>query len=299
MSLSSFLTRCAHDPSYFVKRLRWETWRLSKEREVEIQSLHGRLRFSSKDQIIGRALYLTGEFAMSEIEHGYQLLVRDGVLKPTGNGILLDIGSNIGTTCVPLLKRGYFEKSLAFEPEPKNVALLRRNIESNALSDRIEVCPFALSSEEGKAELFISPKNFGDHRVRADATDGTVADRKRIGIELKTLDRTLEEKNIPIERISLAWIDTQGHEGKVLKGARSLLNSSVPMVLEFWPEGLIASGESLDELCNLLASAYKSFYVLQDSTPVKRATTEISLLGRQLLQSRDYRDLVLLPKVSS
>jgi FkbM family methyltransferase len=296
MSLSSFLTRCAHDPSHFVKRLRWETWRISKEREVEIQSLHGRLRFSSKDQIIGRALYLTGEFAMSEIEHGYQLLVREGVLKSTGNGILLDIGSNIGTTCVPLLKRGYFEKSLAFEPEPKNVAFLRRNVESNGLSGRIEVCPFALSSEEGKAELSISPENFGDHRVRAGATDSTVADRKRVGIELRTLDRTLNEKNIPIERISLAWIDTQGHEGKVLKGARSLLNASVPMVLEFWPEGLIASGESLDEFCSLLASAYKSFYVLQDSVPLKRATTEIALLGKQLLQSRDYRDLVLLPK---
>ena len=118
MSLATFVRRCLRDPKHFGRRLRWEAWQVVSEREIVIDSLHGRLVASTKDQIIGRALYLTRNFAIAEIDRAFDLLVREGLLRARGNGLLLDIGANIGTTCIYLVGSGRFVRR---PPSNRNV----------------------------------------------------------------------------------------------------------------------------------------------------------------------------------
>ncbi len=300
MSLRSFVSRCARDPSHLQKRLRWEAWKLGPEREVEVSSLHGDLVFSSKDQVIGRALYLTDEFALSEILGACDLLAREGLLPAAGNGLLLDIGANIGTTCIPLVQRGLFRSALAFEPEVKNLDFLAKNVAKNGLSARIRIFPYALSSREGEAELALSASNFGDHRVRLRSSElppgpGASSSVRTRSIQLKTLDGVLSAAGIDPASISLLWMDTQGHEAEVLMGARSILERRIPLVAEFWPAGVRAAGSDLSAYLALLGSTYRFFYDLQDAKRERCPVSELPALVTHLGAQDSYTDLVFIP----
>ena len=296
MSLYSFLSRTFSDPGYPLRRMQWEAWRWTSERDVEMSSLHGAMTFSSKDQIIGRALYLTREFAMGDIETACRLLIREGKLSKKGNARLIDIGANIGTNCVPLVKNGLFKSAWAFEPEEKNVSYLLKNIQKNHLEDSIQVFPFALSDTSGGAELLMSESNFGDHRVRVGKpVDGSeLSQRESKSVELKVLDEFMAKPENLNAEVSLIWLDTQGHEAKILRGARKLLSKGIPMVTEFWPEGIENSGESIDSFCAEILSHYKFFFDLREKEPRKRSCFELLSLAREYAINRDYTDLVLI-----
>ena len=296
MSLYSFFARTVSDPGYPLRRMQWEAWRWTSERDVQVSSLHGAMSFSSKDQIIGRALYLTREFAMRDIETACRILVQEGKLSRTGNACLLDIGANIGTNCVPLLKNGLFKSAWAFEPEEKNVSYLLKNIRQNHLEKAVQVFPFALSDTAGTAELLMSDSNYGDHRVQVGTSAGgsELKQRAKKKIEIKMLDEIMAQpENIQTE-VSLIWLDTQGHEAKILRGARTLLSKGVPMVTEFWPEGIENSGESIDTFCTELTRHYRFFFDLREKEPIKRPCSELLTLAREYAKNRDYTDLVLI-----
>jgi len=38
---------------------------------------------------------------------------------------------------------------------------------------------------------------------------------------------------VRVNELGLVWLDVQGHEGEVLAGARTLLESRVPVVMEY------------------------------------------------------------------
>ncbi len=42
---------------------------------------------------------------------------------------------------------------------------------------------------------------------------------------------------MPFDDVKYIWVDTQGHEGFVLDGAKKLLQSrKIPLFIEFWPD---------------------------------------------------------------
>ena len=77
------------------------------------------------------------------------------------------------------------------------------------------------------------------------------------------------------------WIDTQGHEARVLGGATRLLERAPPVVLEYSPSHLAkAGGQGLEQL---VAPHYTHFVDLR-SVPVhaswRRARRPVSELSR-------------------
>ena len=81
-----------------------------------------------------------------------------------GPGSWIDLGANIGTTAIPAALAG--ARCHAVEPEPANVALLRRNIARNGVADRVSVHEAAAWHEAAELAFEIAPANLGDHRVR-------------------------------------------------------------------------------------------------------------------------------------
>ncbi len=110
-----------------------------------------------------------------------------------------------------------------------------------------------------------------------------------------TFDDEVAAGNIPLADLGLAWIDVQGHELEVLKGARTLLAAGVPLVIEF----ASAMGEraQLDELAEVLAESYAVMVDLGWCALTNRlrfqpawAVTRLAADGRQI-----ETDLLMLP----
>lgn len=80
------------------------------------------------------------------------------------------------------------------------------------------------------------------------------------------------------ERVSLVWLDVQGHEGHFFLGARRLLSSGIPVVTELWPYAVLRSGMSRSEFCCILSKLFTHFYLLVGEHYEKRAVPEVDSL---------------------
>jgi FkbM family methyltransferase len=247
------------------RSLQWWLVYLGPRRDVTVDTLNGRLTLDSKDWLIGKYLYVRRSHEEYEIRSAIELLRKEGYLDPAGDETVLNVGANIGMTCIGLLKAGYFERAIAFEPAPNSYRLLVQNIHQNGLRDRIQHFPFALSSVEGELDLELSNDNSGDHRIRQTNSPGFFREEKRqtIKVPVKTLDHLFaEHSGLRDEKVHLVWADIQGHEGQFFQGARHFLSQGIPVVCEFWPYGIGRSGISSSEFCRVLSELFSHFYVL-------------------------------------
>ncbi|MBV9848808.1 MAG: FkbM family methyltransferase [Armatimonadetes bacterium] len=220
----------------------------------------------SSDEGIGRSVFLSGAFEHEWAEKVFNLLKSLNCADFQGK-TLIDVGANIGTTCIPAIRQHGFAHALAFEPAPRSFALLQYNIINNGLQDAISAFQIALSSENGDVPFEFAPLNPGDNRVRMvslpqGADVGPERDRESqrevIHVAARTFDSLVDEGVIPLTELGLVWMDAQGHEGHILKGAQSLLRSPVPVLTEFWPYGLRRAG-GLALLEEIIASHYTHF----------------------------------------
>lgn len=214
---------------------------------------------NSSDLVIGQKILKKGNFEFEKFIKVIKLL------KKKVNFILIDIGANIGTVCIPAIRRGFFQKCIAIEPDPYNFSLLKKNIKINGLNKNIKIINTALGSDDNKRAVFeLSEYNFGDHRVRnendlLDKNYYLEKQRKTIVVKLTKLDTVLKKIN---PKNVFLWIDVQGYEGFVLEGARNTLKHNPPLVIEFWPYALERSGctELLKEI--IIKANYKNCYDL-------------------------------------
>ena len=201
---------------------------------LAINNFNEKYIVNSNDKVIGRSLYINGSFEFDTFLHTLEILK-----KKIKAETLVDIGANIGSICVPAVKRGIFKNCLAIEPEPYNFDLLTKNIFINGLSNKIQTFNVALGQfDNEKIKLELSENNYGDHRIKSNSTEKNYYNedkRKIIDIEIKRLD-TVVQVSDPKE--TLFWIDVQGYEGFVLEGGMNILSKKPPLVIEFWPYGL-------------------------------------------------------------
>ena len=141
--------------------------------------------------------------------------------------MFVDVGANIGTPCIPAVAVHGFRRALALEPEPENFRLLRANVAFNSLEDRIDPHRVAASDTTGAVELTLSPDRSGSHSVGAPDPR-----RRSIGVDAVALDDLLPRLELDPADIGLLWVDVEGHEPEVLRGASTLLHAGVPIVLE-------------------------------------------------------------------
>ena len=93
---------------------------------------------------------------------------------------LYDIGANIGSICIPAVKRNLVETAFAVEPVSKNFQLLRINVILNNLDEKIKPFNFALSSEDDQnLDMELASDNSGDHRIRLNKSDTNLYDEEK------------------------------------------------------------------------------------------------------------------------
>jgi FkbM family methyltransferase len=179
----------------------------------------------SNDQVIGRTVYATKK------PFDFDKLIKVlKILNLKKNKLLIDVGANIGTICIPAIKRNLFNKAIVFEPEPLNYSLLLSNIIINRCYNKISAHNIALGNKNReKLNLQLDDHNKGNHRI---ITNSKIKLKKNIVINSRKLDSFIKNIN---SLSTLVWIDVQGYETQVLLGAKKLLNKKVPVCVEFSP----------------------------------------------------------------
>ena len=262
---------------------------------------HGVLSFSNKDRAIGRLLYTHREFELEKIDGAVRCAVAAGVLGETNRGWLLDVGANVGSVCITLVRRGVFARAVAFEPEPGNYAHLVRSLALNGI-DAATIRPVnaALSSTSGQATLELAFTNFGDHRIRVEPPttshpDCREEDRAVISVPVQRLDDAVAAQGLLREDVGLIWIDAQGHEAQVLEGATALLGAGVPVVTEFWPYGLERSGAEGRRFVEIVRARFAAFYDLSEAVPRRQPVADVASLYARYTGT-SFTDLLLVAR---
>jgi FkbM family methyltransferase len=251
---------------------------------------HGWLTYSNKDWALGRPLFLRGEIEWGLITRAMaELRARD--LLPPG-GVLVDVGANIGTVTIPLLRNRTFGRAVAIEPIPGNTRRLRRNLWLNRLRHRVRVVQGAAVPTAGIVAMALSPVNHGDHRVQPtrSLTDAAMGEATWPTIQVPgyRLD------DVVPERPALIWMDVQGYELRVLEGAPRLLATGVPLVMEFGPYWIERAGITVEEYCAFIESRFATFVDLGLPGAPPVPTREIGTLFARY-QGLAYSDLLLVP----
>ena len=171
---------------------------------------------ATADKVIGRELFLHGEFDFAKLQTALTIIEREGLPRPQH---LIDVGANIGTIVIPALARGLMQSATAIEPHPTNLRLLRANLALNGLSERVRVLAQAVGAES-HASLFLteSSTNSGNHSIG------------RTGLPVAST--RLDDVDCPHDG-ALLWMDIEGYEGHALRGAPNLLAAGIPLVCEF------------------------------------------------------------------
>ncbi len=239
----------------------------------KLRTRHGVLRISSRDQVIGRLLFINKEFEYDKIQKTLALLKHLGRAPSTRT--VLDIGANIGTVALPLVREGWFPAAVAVEPEPRNFRLLSDNIRLNGLGGRIQALNIALSDHEGTIRLQLSADNFGDNRIVVGEAE---AGWETVDVPVRRLDDVLKDRGIAPKDVGLIWMDVQGHEYHVLKGAERLLSGDVPLLMEFWPFGLMKAKIDKGVYAAFLQRFFTRFHDLAEEGSPSRLIAEFPRL---------------------
>lgn len=207
-------------------------------------------------------------------------------------GAFLDVGANVGTSTLYAMRSGRFDRALCLEPAPENVRLTELNVELNHLGDKVTVLPVACAAEAGTAKLWLTDGNKGDHRL---ADDGAAPSSHSGAIEVETitLDAAIARAHIAPSDVSLAWVDTQGHELGVLQGAETIIDSGAAFCMEFWPAEYRRIGV-YEALVDLLCTRFTHFADLAEPALRLRPAEEVRALAAAFGDT-GQTDLFLLP----
>ncbi|MFQ5977033.1 MAG: FkbM family methyltransferase [Candidatus Heimdallarchaeota archaeon] len=188
--------------------------------------------------------------------------------------MVIDIGAHIGYYTLILAKLvGEKGKVLAFEPDPCNFSLLKKNVEINDFHNVI-LEQKAISNKTGKIQLFMSEVHSAMHRIYK----SSIFKDFHLSIEIEAI-RLDDYFNSNERKIDFIKIDVEGAELSVLQGMESILqkNDQMKLMIEYAPLSFVDFGFKPIKLLELLRkTGFKLFDVSEREKRIK--PTNISKL---------------------
>ena len=202
---------------------------------------YGGMLIPTGDMFIGRSLQLYGEYTQAECTLLRRAIPQDGVV--------LDIGANIGSHTLAFADAAPSGRVIALEPQPRLFDLLCANLTINkrtqvealrvAAGARADICRIA-DIDLGR------PANLGLYRL-SDTPDGTPT-------PVITID------SLHLARIDVMKCDVEGMETEVLLGAKATLARCRPL--------LYMENDRVDRSVELAATLLAAGYRLWWHTPL-------------------------------
>ena len=149
--------------------------------------------------------------------------------------LCFDVGANVGVYVMQFARwSGERGRVVAFEPNPRACAALRRHVELNGLEGRVEVVPAAVGAAAGEATLYAA----GVHGMsRLGSPNEKIADEvTETSVRVVALDDFCGARDL---RPDWLFIDIEGFEIAALAGARRLIKErgeALNVVVEMHPD---------------------------------------------------------------
>lgn len=191
-------------------------------------------RFADHDLIldpgdlVGKTVLETGDFERARTD-----MICQRAAGLSDGCTVLEIGANIGTQTLYFIRSGLFDSVISLEPDPRNLELLRLNIQINGLGDKVSVVPAAAGAAAGQLTLRRDTGNSGGATLRTGRLPHAV--ESEIIVPVVTIDTLVDRGEIDPETIGLIWMDAEGFEDEILSSCTRLLSSGTPMAFEFTP----------------------------------------------------------------
>lgn len=186
------------------------------------------------------------------------------------NGVVYDIGANIGLTSIAATQRGC--RVFAFEPAPRALEALRANTLSRP---DVSVVSTAIGASSGRIAFTESPFLAGSH----------VDDEGATLVSIRSLDDWRAETRAPLP--DLVKIDVEGHEPAVLDGALQVFATGPLVLMEVNAFALDAfGGTSTAVLLRRILERFGRFEYLVDGvlTDATSGSDVLSLTHRLIVQ---------------
>ena len=172
---------------------------------------------------IDLSLFLFGNFQSYVIQNKYYSLEK--------NAVVFDVGANVGSMALRFAQGAPEGHVYAFEPTDYAFKKLQRNLSLNPkLAERISAVQQFLSDEtqsDPQIQAYASWKVDGSAKNSHPLHGGTIKPAE--SVSAITLDLFCNQNQV--QHIDLIKIDTDGHEHKVLSGARKTIKKYLPYVV--------------------------------------------------------------------
>ena len=216
-------------------------------------------------------------------------------------GTIVDIGANVGTSVIYFRnKLGADTEFYAVEPVTDNFNLPKANCAINGFSD-INAFRYGISDAIGEASLEINPANMATCKIAGSDSDNLVFEKDEssyVGdtVPLITLDAFVSQNGINKDAPMLFWIDVEGHEPEVFKGAKETFKDTDSVVFcEFNPK-LYKHNGSYDAFLDDIKSCFGKFLCYEQSEQGKYEFRDISELDKVAAENNDEQCNLLLIK---
>jgi FkbM family methyltransferase len=205
--------------------------------------LRKKFNFRFKQKLVLVQAY-GGTFQVDINDHlGYQFLMKDGFdnfmlwlgtkLGMEKSDILLDIGANVGSVCVPFALR-FGTEVIAIEASKTNCAILLKNAALNRVKLQVH-CNCAVDTQTAEKQRYLEFfSNNGNMAASSmfnrwnPSVSAAQVEYARTGVADQ-----LVGPDVGSDRIKLIKIDVEGAEAIVLRGMPQLLASEAPIAFEY------------------------------------------------------------------
>ena len=288
-----------------ISDVRYLTWRLLAKEAAQLTFKRNGIVWTVQiqDAVISQSLFYVGNYHGQEIEKLLKWMNYQGRFTEKQN-VIVDIGANIGTTCIPFAKQTDCQV-FAIEPFPENFFLCQKNIFQNGLKDRITCVQKAISNRQGFVEMTMDIKNIGNVQINRSGSSvfdhSDAINRIAKNIPAEPLMDILKESRITADQIAFVWSDTEGCEGEVIQTGIPLWECGVPLYIEIQPH-LLKKQNNLELLYELIPKYFDRFInstdlVQRGEKAVVQPVMALTELIDHLIRNNSDTDVLLMPKV--
>ncbi len=190
-----------------------------QEQILEVPTSDGFSMHVMPNDLIGRHLYLTGQFDRT-IPEVLLHFARDG-------DRILDIGANVGYVSCVLLARLPACRVVSVEPLPHCFQLLQKNL-ARVGPGRARAMNFAVSDSDSRGTMICVAGNSGGSHLRDLPPPG--AAKNSVEVNLISGPKLMLESRL--DGLDLVKLDVEGHEETVLR-------SLIPVIQRFRPRAIL------------------------------------------------------------
>lgn len=237
-----------------------------------IDRLIGSLIKMDHAEVHGHHMYLGTEDSLNLSIFGvFEPFQTEIVKKEIKKGdTVLDIGANIGYYTLLFAKLvGEGGKVYAFEPDPINFGLLKKNVELNGYQN-VVLIQRAVSNKAGKIKLYLCENNSGMHRIYKSKFC-----RRFIEIESIILDEYFKGFD---KKINFIKLDIEGAEAVAMEGMSRLLqaNKDIKVITEFAPVSIKEFGAEPERYLKnvLLNHGFKLYEINENKNKIEPVTID-------------------------